>query len=128
MSSEWDWNKMIPSWDFYDIQLSGYPGWEPRSIIQEHRKGVGKSSRDQAIEWDDISRGNFHYRDWTESGMPFLSTGEPYRSIFTFQFVGDYMRFRAHFGIDWPTIPARIPVAVLVAVMTLIVILVSIGR
>lgn len=55
--------------------------------------GHDKSSRDIAIEFDDIAQGHFYYRDWTGSSLPFVSGDELYASGFWFEFESDAYRF-----------------------------------
>lgn len=103
-----DWNKKLASSDFYDIQFEGFKGWdkekdkynmweEPYQVSFQIIKGQDKSSREIAIEFDDISHGLFWTRDWTESGLPFVDGGEVYHTIFVFQFKEDWERFKGAF-------------------------------
>lgn len=101
---EWDWNRMIPSWDFNSLSIKGYPGWEmtardkPFFVMQEITKGAGKSSRQMAIEFDDIANGNFYYRDWTADALPFVEDGETHWTGFWFQNERDARKFVQLFG------------------------------
>jgi len=99
-----DWNKNLGSSDFYEIQFNGYVGWdkiigkEPYFVMLEIIKGKDKASQDVAVEFDDISDGNFHWRDWTRSSLPFVDEGEIYWSGFTFQFAEDAKNFVELYG------------------------------
>jgi len=99
-----DWNKSLGSSDFYDIQFNGYIGWdkidnkEPYFVMLEIIKNKDKSSHEMAVEFDDISHGNFYWRDWTESSLPFVDDGDIYWSGFTFQFAEDAKRFVELYG------------------------------
>ena len=90
-----DWNKNLRMSDFYKIQLEGYKEWDktdnnkPYFIEFSIVKGRNKSSRDIAVEFDDIAKGYFYYRDWTNSGLPFVDEGEVYNSGFCFQLKED---------------------------------------
>lgn len=105
MDNKWDWLKMIPSWDWHKLVLAGWPGWvvdnalgEPNFATLEIVKGTDKSSRDIAIEWDDLSEGQFYYRDYTKSSLPFIDEGEMYKSIFCFQYLRDAVKFCEVYG------------------------------
>lgn len=95
----WNWNRMLCMADYYKLALAGWPGWdkpngsEPPMTGLSHKAGVGKSSRELAIEFDDIAEGKFYYRDFTDSGIPIVSDGEVYRSQFTFQYASDFEKF-----------------------------------
>ena len=78
--------------------LSGFPKWDmdgemPHNVEFTVRKGVDRSSRDIAIEWDDIGKGKFYYQDWTDDNIPFVREGETYRSSFWFQKASDAKKF-----------------------------------
>lgn len=94
------WLKKLLMWDWHDICLKGWPGWEldpstkaPHftNLTVTHKSS--KSSRDRAIEFDDLSEGRFYYRDWTDSGLPFVEEGEVYRSQFCFEKKADKEKF-----------------------------------
>jgi len=97
---DWDWNKLLPIDIFYKIVLNDYAGWDktdknlPLSIDVILTKKETKSSRELAIEFDDISEGSFYYRDYMNSGLPFADDGEKYHSVFTFQFLSDVIKFK----------------------------------
>lgn len=99
-----DWNKNLHGWNFYEIQANGYIGWDkindkvPYYVLLETVKGRDKSSHDIAIQFDDISHGNFHWRDFTKSSLPFVDDGEIYWSGFTFQFAEDAKKFVEMYG------------------------------
>ena len=97
----WDWRKAIPAWDYNDLAIDGFHGWqvvdgEPAHVYIEIKPG-DKSSRDIAIEWDDLSEGHFYYRDFTKDGMPFVSDGESYTALYVFQTFDDMRKFEAFF-------------------------------
>lgn len=94
------WLKYVLIWDWHDLAFRGYPGWgrpsgsdSPFAVHLTVVSGRDKSSREIAVEWDDVAEGRFYYRDWTESGIPFVGEGEQYRSAFWFQFERDRERF-----------------------------------
>lgn len=94
----WDWKKMIPSWEWHKISFNYYPEWElvdknPSFVKLAIKKGTDRSSRDIAIEWDDISEGLFYYRDWTEDTFPIVHDKEIYWSGFWFQYKEDALFF-----------------------------------
>ena len=95
---KWDWGRLIPSSEYHKLVLSKWPGWdtksgEPYYVTFPIVKGKNKSSRDIAIEWDDISKGRFWYRDYTEDSMPFVENGETYNTMFVFQYKSDFLKF-----------------------------------
>ena len=98
---EWDWKNMIASDVFYKFQLDGYPGWHKPllEVKLEIVNGEDVSSRDMAIKFDDIARGQFWYRDVTQSGLPFVDSGERYRAIFCFQREDDYFEFLTNYAL-----------------------------
>lgn len=100
MDNQWDWNRMIPSWDWHGLVLARWPGWivnseveSPNFVTFEIVNEVDKSSREIAVEWDDLSEGQFHYRDYTKYSLPFVSKGEMYKAIFYFQYEQDAIKF-----------------------------------
>jgi hypothetical protein len=106
---EWDWIYMLPGWEFYQRALSKprpYPGWdrdendEPCFVMLELTRGTGNviESRSMAVEWDDITEGEFYYRDWTSSGIPTVDEGEAYWAGFWFQRKTDAVKFQEEFG------------------------------
>jgi hypothetical protein len=101
---DWDWKKAIPSRSFYQLSIENFPNWEkpnghnPKTVWLSIIKGLDKSSRIIAIEFDEISQGNFYYRDWTKSGLPFIDDREQYDAIFSFQFISDAEKFHELFG------------------------------
>lgn len=100
-TNAWDWNRMIQSSDYYKLSLVGWPGWdklerdEPPFVMLTHTHGDGKSSRDLAIEFDDVASMKFWYRDFTDSGIPIVRDGDVYCSMFVFQSIDDMVKFRA---------------------------------
>ena len=79
-----DWNKNLYTSDFYKIQFNGYLGWDKFNddeiyyVILEIVKDLDKSSHKIAVEFDDILHGNFYWRDFTKSSLPFVDDGEIY--------------------------------------------------
>lgn len=98
------WIKNLSSEDFYTIQYHEYLGWDKINekttyyVLLEVVKGNDKSSRDIGVEFDDISHGNFYWRDWTRSSLPFVDDGEIYWSGFSFQFSEDAKKFVELYG------------------------------
>jgi hypothetical protein len=100
---EWDWRRMIPGDEYQALSLARFPGWHkvegvPHSIQLEHIHDKGKSSKEIATEWDDLSAGCFYYRDITQSHLPMVDRGERYKSLFVFQFKEDMITFKSLFG------------------------------
>jgi len=99
MNTEWNWKRAIPMWDWHELIFAGYPGWEkpdgekPASVSETFISGVTKKSIEVASAWDDIGEGQFYWRDFTESGIPFVHDGESYQSIFWFQYERDAVKF-----------------------------------
>ena len=105
MDNGWDWNKMLASWDYHTLSLDNWLGWEkadnnePYYLNLKFTYGEENSSRNWAVQWDDLAQGNFWYRDYTESGTPFLEKNDTYESIFAFQFKADYDKFKEAFKL-----------------------------
>lgn len=99
-----DWNKKLLLWNYHDIVFKDYPGWDKINnneisfVMFEITNNKDKSSRDIAIEFDDISNGYFYYRDWTMDGIPFVNEDEIYWSGFWFQYFKDAKKFQDMFG------------------------------
>ena len=93
------WIKNLSSDVYYKIQFNNYLGWDkindktPYYVLLETIKGKDKSSHDIGVEYDDISHGNFYWRDFTKSSLPFVDDGEIYWSSFSFQFAEDAKKF-----------------------------------
>lgn len=100
---EWDWDRLVMKRDWYRLGLKEYSGWQktdkgiPHGVQLEHTNRHGKSSREIAIEWDNLSTGCFYYRDLTKSNLPWVDEGEVYHSLFWFQFEEDMTAFLKHF-------------------------------
>ena len=97
---EWNWRAAIPSWAFSRLLIAGFPGWnvgrEPPCVAL-HCSG-SRRSREIASATDDVVTGLFYYRDWTETGLPFVEDKEVYRSGFWFQHRADAERFHREYG------------------------------
>lgn len=107
MSDNAGWLKYVLMWDWHEIALAGYPCWDlegapgkchPPYASLDVVNGKRKSSRDIAAEWDDLAVGRFYYRDWTDSGTPFVRKGETYHSGFWFEKIADRDRFVERYG------------------------------
>ena len=103
----WDWLKAIPMWDWHKLALIGWPGWdrepradEPLRVDMSFVSGEGLSSHAVASKFDDIATAAFYWRDFTGSGIPFVDTGDAYRSSFWFSRRADFETFRSHNGIS----------------------------
>ncbi len=97
----WDWRAALPSWVWHSVALAGYPDWDrvgdaPPFVMLKHSES--DASRKAATKFDDDAIGLFYYRDWTSSGIPFLSSGEMYWSGFWFQKMSDALAFHAEHG------------------------------
>ncbi len=95
----WDWNKALPIDIWYKLVFAGYPNWEispdgnPICVSLRIVNEIDKSSRNIAIEFDDISQGDFYYRDVTNDNIPFVEPKEVYYSYFYFQLGADAYNF-----------------------------------
>jgi len=95
--------KNLSSEDYYKIHFNNYIGWDkingnPYCVILEIIKSKDKSSQDIGVEFDDISHGNFYWRDFTKSRLPFVDDGDIYWSGFSFQFAEDAKNFVELYG------------------------------
>lgn len=94
----WDWKHNVGIMEWHHLYPK-YPGWEleddkPLYVDLTIKKGRDKSSHKIASEWDDIAEGAFYWRDWTDSGLPFVDKGETYRSAFWFALRSDRDKFK----------------------------------
>ena len=102
--SNWSWDHLLPFDVWSSLSTAAFAGWDkvdgvPHSITLYHEHGTTMSSREVAIEWDDVCRGQFYYGDQTKTGTPFVRDGDTYKSQFWFQFVEEAQRFReCYFG------------------------------
>lgn len=99
MSNQWDWNHFIPVWDFPRLSAR----WQKVNhtdcpFVSLAMKRGYVDSRKIAIEFDDIATGKCYYRDWTESGLPFVNEGETYQSGFWFEKLSDAQEFQKRYG------------------------------
>jgi len=96
------WNHRLLTWNWHGHSIDGYPGWEiekdrvPAFVKLGHKRG-GKNteveSADISKAWDDIAKGDFYQRDWTDSGIPFVNKGETYWSGWWFETISERDRF-----------------------------------
>lgn len=95
------WKRMIGLHEYNQIAMSGFKGWDKiknlvgYNVPTVHLIEVTGSdfSKNLALEFDDISDGNFYYRDITEDGSLWIEEDEEYSSIFVFQFESDMLEF-----------------------------------
>lgn len=102
------WLKYVYMWDWHELSLAGWPGWErsaddpssPPSVSLEFVMGKdGRSpSHKLASEWDDVAECHFYWRDWTTSGLPCVGKDETFRSRFWFQTAAEAERFKEFAG------------------------------
>lgn len=99
------WNKYVLMWDWHTLCRTGWPRWdidpctkEPYVVCFSTTKGRDKSSRDIAIEFDDLASGRFYYRDYTDDTLPFVRDGEVYNSSFWFENQQDLELFKSTFN------------------------------
>ncbi len=96
-------------WDWSDIALDGYPGWDlvdpgggharhPPCVKLAIRNEVDKSSTDISREFDDLATGRFYSRDWSREGSPFVHPGEIYDAGWWFQKTEDAYTFIKLYG------------------------------
>lgn len=103
------WRMKVLSWDFSDIQMKNYPGWEtkeqgggwgmrPPYVELRHINGKGKSSEEVQLEWDDIARCKFYSRDISDDGSCCVAKGDGYGSAWYFQKRDDAVAFAKKYG------------------------------
>lgn len=94
-------------WDWHEVSLDGYPGWDlveaggvkrPSFVKLAIRNKIDKSSEDITREFDDVATGRFYSRDWTSSGLPFVSDNETYQAGWWFQKREDAVAFVRRYG------------------------------
>ena len=99
----WKWK--YPQMEWYTLSMDGYPGWEieeedaPAFVKLTHTRGGDGSdieSSELANGWDDIAKGHFYQRDWTDDGIPFVAEGDTYWSGWWFETVAERDRF-----VEW---------------------------
>ncbi len=102
------WKKYVLMWDWHDIQLKGYPGWE-RDAAGEvlwfdvgFIQGDGLSARQIATQFDDMAVGRFYWRNWTKDGSSSVGKGEAYISRFWFEKLVDKDLFIEKFTVKLP--------------------------
>ena len=101
------WEYKLLSWDWTSLLLAGLPGWEELDkdtsysvFLEFSRRGLKTNIRswEIAVEWDDIAKHNFYYRDWTNTGSPCVGEGQKYWSTFSFQRKKEAVRFQEKYG------------------------------
>jgi len=100
---DWDWQAKLPSWVWHNIAINNYKKWKtgwdvvdnnpPFVLLLLTRKDGDIESAEIAKELDDIAKGMFYYRDWTNSSLPYVSKDEKYMSGFWFQKLHDAISF-----------------------------------
>lgn len=98
------WRHKMLSWNWHAHSFDGYPEWEierdrsPAFVKLTHvrRAGADVESSALANEWDDIATVDFYQRDWTDSGIPFVSDGTTYWSGWWFATIAERDRF-----VEW---------------------------
>jgi hypothetical protein len=101
------WLKKVLMWDWHELALEGYPGWDlvesggekhPPFVKLSIRNGKDKSSEDITREFDDVAKGRFYGRDWSHSGSPFVRKGEVYDAGWWFEKREDAIEFMKRYG------------------------------
>lgn len=101
------WIKKMLVWDWRDLCLDGYPGWDlvesngirhPPFIRLAIRNKIDKSSEDIAREFDGLAKGRFYSRDWSRDGSPSVGEGETYDAGWWFQITQDAYDFINRYG------------------------------
>lgn len=103
------WRKKVLMWDWIDIALSGYPGWDlvdpgngdakhPPCVRLAIRNGTDKDSLDIDREFDAIAVGQFHSEDLPREGSVFVRKGEVYDAKWSFQKREDAYKFVRLYG------------------------------
>lgn len=104
------WVNALSAMMFHHLANDGFPGWdkqndEPHFVLFEFVSGQNKSSLAVASAWDDMAKGQFYYRDFTDSGLPIVREGDRYQSRFSFQFSDEVDRFSQWIGEQWDMQP-----------------------
>lgn len=99
------WKKTVFSLDWHALACRGWPGWDrpsgsdrPFQVDTTTEWGKDRSSYKIASEFDDMAEGPFYWRDYTESGLPYVSAGEKYKSSFFFARRTDMEKFVSLYG------------------------------
>jgi hypothetical protein len=103
------WNKKLLMWDWHEVQLDGYPGWDLVDPGSGHGKHppfiklaicnkIDKSSEDISREFDDVATGRFYSRDWSRNGSCGVGEGEFYDAGWWFQKREDAYEFIRLYG------------------------------
>ena len=94
------WLKKVLMWDWHTVCLDGYRGWEierdgcPAFVRLAHVRGSGEvESHVLCKDWDDVAKGRFYQRDWTDDGIPFVRKGDTYWSGWWFETLAERDRF-----------------------------------
>lgn len=94
-------------WDWHEVALAGYPGWDlmeskdekhPPFVKLSIRNKIDKSSEDITRELDDVATGRFYSRDFSLSGSPCVGDGELYEAGWWFQRREDAYEFIKCYG------------------------------
>lgn len=103
------WRKKVLMWDWHEIALAGYPGWDlvdpgagyekrPPFVKLAIRNKVDKDSDDIDREFDDIATGKFYSRDFSRDGSVYVGEGEYYDAGWWFQKRADAYTFMKLYG------------------------------
>jgi hypothetical protein len=95
--------KELNTSEFYDLCNKNFPKWNKVGddvcfVMLELTKGKFASSY-LASEFENMATGDFYYRDWTKSTLPFVDEGEVYWSGFSFQYLADGKKFLDTFPV-----------------------------
>lgn len=109
--TEGGWKWMVASLEYHMAASKELPGWDRDSDGKQFQlnlrvvKGKTMSSHTVACQWDDLATERFYYRDWTDSGLPFVDDGGQYMTGFVFARRMDYELFREKYDRDGTTPP-----------------------
>ncbi len=101
------WKKKLLMWDWHEVSMAGYPGWDlvdsggekhPPFVKLAIVNKVDKSSDDIRNEFDDIAVGKFYSRDWSRDGSCSVVPNEVYDVGFWFEKREDAYTFIKRYG------------------------------
>ncbi len=101
------WIKKVLTWDWHEVSMAGYPGWDlvesggekhPPFVKLAIRNKKDKSSEDITREFDDVAKGRFYGRDWSRDGSVFVRDNEVYDAGWWFQKREDAIEFMKRYG------------------------------
>lgn len=100
------WKKKVLMWDWHEISLNNYPGWDLVDSDPKHppfvklaiKNKVDKSSLDISREFDNIAMGRFYFRDFSRDNSSYVGENEIYDAGWWFQKREDAYTFIKLYG------------------------------